>query len=187
LLSTISRGRRRGGRYLYETIKKEYEAGDDYADTDHCLRTFPANGLAGIRKRTKREKRSAALKSSGLIIWELFKSVIKIGIVLSIYAEDESRFGIIVLSLLLYIYSTVALAVSQEVLRFASQMIKADLQFIDIRQLLGKKPTFAEMEEANKPTKEWRKYNAAILIYQATLGIITLIALWKLIRAIGWI
>lgn len=174
-------------RYIRDTVKKQYEAGDEYRDRSHCLQTFLQDGLDGVRKCRKKDKVYRILKLSLGIVWQLIVSVITVGLVLGVYSVVESRFEAIAASILVSIYATVTLGASQSMVRYTAQNYQAALMLMEVRTLFGKATSFCEKEAANKPANDFQHQLGRVYIYQFTLAIISLIALWKLVRAIGWI
>ena len=79
-----------------------------------------------------------------------------------------------------------ALHLSYSSVRFSAGFIKADIQFRELREALGKPLDVASKALIEKSATDLKRLEGVILIYQFTLGVVDLIALWKLVRALDW-
>lgn len=167
-------------RYLQTEILREA----DDCDVEYSLETLLSLGVAGIRKRRVKKTRNADVKKAFRWGWQIVYSLMQIAVVFGIYSALQRPFEIIVVSLLIEVYCTVVLSESRSTLRFVGNVIKADAIFSDIRQSLGKPVTRAAQEKADKVYKDLQSGQGQVVAYQSTFVIMSLIALWHLIRVI---
>jgi|SRR6185437_15683147 len=173
-------------KYLFSTMDAEFKD-EDYSDWGHCLQTFLKLGLNGVRKQRSTETRRRRIKNCLRAIWMTLKGVLQIGIVWAAYSILQTPFETLVVSILLVIYSVVALHASASAVRWTSDTIKADSQFSDLRSVLGKPLAGYVLEPPLRMSKDLETQQVAVLIYQFTIGAVDLIALWKVIHVIGWL
>jgi hypothetical protein len=172
--------------FLGSHILKEMEAGEDYSDGDNSLQVFLALGLDGIRKKRRWDKIKRRLKTALRLLWPVLRSLIAITCVLSIYNALSGKFETVVISILLMIYTSISLNLQGSSFFFEASSRQGEAQFIDLRRSFGKPIKASEQETVNSNIQKTQKRLAPMMIHSSAMGLIDLIAIWNLLKAVQW-
>jgi hypothetical protein len=173
-------------QFLRKHILKEMDAGEAYTDWNNCLENFLALGLDGIRKKRRWDKIKRWLKAALRLLWPVFRNLIALGLVLSIYNALPGQFETVVISILLLIYASVSLNLQGSAFLFSVSSRQGEAQYSDLRRSLGKPIGASEQETLDSNIQKTNKDVARVIIHSTTMGLIDLIALWNLAKALQW-
>jgi hypothetical protein len=173
-------------RYLKREIRKEIDTtiGLDFRGR---IEEFLTIGLKGIRKQQSKEKIKKNGKTALRYLWAILINLIGLAIVVSVFSTTDGTFEVIVVSILLFTYTTISSHARGSGLVFQSFFRQADLQFLDIRKILGRPATDTEREVMETAAEKIAKQYGPLLINQFAVGLVDLIAFWNVIKAVGWI
>jgi len=112
--------------------------------------------------------------------------MLNIVVVLGIYSMLTGPFEIFAVSILLLIYSMVALQLSRAVVAFTASELKANSRFMELRKALGKPLNASVEQNIDKLNADFRRQSTPVLVYQLSLAAIDLVAFWKIISTLVW-
>jgi hypothetical protein len=174
--------------WLSERIRREQDGLTD-SDwwSDNCLEMFLREGLKGLRRRYKKQTLRRRLTFARRLVWPLLRSGIMIALAAGVYSSlGLSPTETMLASLLLLIYAMMAAGISRASISVLGMTHQNGLLFLATKQLLGKEPAIQEREAIEKSQKDIEKITPAAWIHLITLDIISYIAIWHLVKAIGW-